>query len=180
MPATFLSRLFCSVLVFGFAVSCSKGHERMSLDDLVEAASQGDEDAMAELEKRTINQLNKFGEVIEGADITVPLNKDPNFTDAVTSIAEAAEALQQQFLEGKGKLHGVDGFTKDAEEGLRLLQEAAAAGHGEAAFGLGLAYRYGLEVEADLEAALDWYRKALAAGFTDAAEELAQVEKLLK
>ena len=145
----------------------------MSLDDLVEAAAQGDESAMAELEKRTMNQLNKFGEVIEGADLTVPMIPDKR-------IAETAAMLQQQFLEGKGKLHGVDGYAKDAEEGLRLLTEAANAGSGEAAFGLGVAYRYGMEVEADLETALEWYRKAVAAGFTDAAEELAQVEKLLK
>lgn len=173
MLASLLPRFLCFLLILGCAASCSKGLEKMPLDDLVEAAAQGDRAAMAELEKRTMDQLNNLDEVLEGADITDPVAPDPSALQAATA------AMHQRFLEGKGKLHGTDGFTKDAAEGLRLLTEAANAGSGEAAFGLGVAYRYGLEVEANLEAALEWYRKAVAAGFTDAAEELEQVERLL-
>ncbi|MGB0951958.1 MAG: tetratricopeptide repeat protein [Planctomycetota bacterium] len=97
--------------------------------------------------------------------------------------AEALEAavksdhLDATFLVGKSQLHGLKPFELNVEAGLALLEEASANGHGEAAFVLGVAHRYGQGVEVDEAAALTYYERAMQCGFIAAQDELNQLKK---
>jgi len=167
-----------------------------STEDLVKAAAQGDTAAMRELEKRTVAAVEKGGEQIlsmqqhsvdklkelaeEGTamagDAALELSRRAGQGTAEFKkwLERAAEggALEGKYLLGKYRLHGVAGYAKDAESGRTMLEEAAAGGHAEAAFTLGIAYKYGLEVPEDAAMATTYLQQALDNGFTAAADEL--------
>lgn len=75
---------------------------------------------------------------------------------------EAQYTLAHLYLKGKG------GIAFDVEEGIRLLELAAAAEHQEAAFDLALLYLNGTKVRKDNKAALKWLTRAAELGQTDA------------
>jgi len=60
----------------------------------------------------------------------------------------------------------------DRTEGLRLLHLAAAQGHPEALYTVGVLHQYGNGVAADVAEAIRWYRRAQKAGSTHAALKL--------
>ncbi len=75
---------------------------------------------------------------------------------------EAQYTLAHLYLKGKG------GVEFDVEEGIRLLELAAAAEHKEAALDLALLYLNGTKVRKDNKRALQWLTRAADLGQTDA------------
>lgn len=167
-----------------------------STEELVKAAAQGDTEAMKELERRTVEAVEKGTEQIvsmqqhsveklqelaqEGteiaADAALELSRraGQGTTEFKKWLEQAAEggALEGKYLLGKYRLHGIAGYAKSAEAGRTMLEEAATAGHAEAAFTLGIAYKYGLEVPEDAAKATSYLQQALDNGFSAAADEL--------
>lgn len=84
-------------------------------------------------------------------------------------------SLGATFLVGKSQLHGHKPFSQDVEAGIAHLEKAAGEGHGEAAFVLGVAHRYGQGVPSDEAAAIRWYERAMQCGFVAAQEEMSQL-----
>lgn len=210
------SRLCAGLLATALFVAC--GSKEESTEDLVEAAAQGDQAAMQELEKRVVETQRELEQQAEnGAPSGGIVPEDvaaaeqaamlPYDMDKLHALAEggsahasyllgklltsqgdpaAAETLQAAvkldhldatFLVGKSKLHGLKPFELNVEAGLALLEEASANGHGEAAFVLGVAHRYGQGVEVDEAAALAYYERAMQCGFIAAQDELNQLKK---
>jgi uncharacterized protein len=66
---------------------------------------------------------------------------------------------------------GVDAWTRgDYEAAVKQWRDPALKGDADAQFNLGQAYKMGRGVKADLNVALDWYRKAAAQGHLQAAD----------
>lgn len=188
-------RPYVAPLLFALTIALPACSDQ-STEDLVKAAAQGDSAAMKELERRTIEAVEKGSEQVlsmqqhsvdklkeiaqEGTamagDAALELSRRAGQGTAEFKkwLEQAAEggALEGKFLLGKYRMHGVAGYAKDADAGRTLLEEAAAAGHGEAAFTLGIAYKYGLEVPEDAAKANAYLQQALDNGFTAAADEL--------
>lgn len=81
--------------------------------------------------------------------------------DALNNDPEAQYTLAHLYLKGKG------GIEFDVEEGIKLLEQAAAAEHGEAAFDLALLYLNGTKVRKDNKKALKWLTRAADLGQVD-------------
>lgn len=101
---------------------------------------------------------------------------EPGAVEALEA-AVKRDHLDATFLVGKSQLHGLKPFEMNIEAGLALLEEASSNGHGEAAFVLGVAHRYGQGVEVDADAALTYYERAMECGFVAAQDELNQLKK---
>lgn len=86
---------------------------------------------------------------------------------AVSQIAHADDLQDAQKAFG----------NKSYSEALRLYSKAAASGNAEAQFRLGEMYWYGEGVAADEAAASEWFRKASAAGNTNASAALATIHQ---
>ena len=85
------------------------------------------------------------------------------FDDAIRkNDPEAQYTLAHLYLKGKG------GIEFDVEEGIRLLESAAAEEHKEAAFDLALLYLNGTKVRKNDKTALLWLTRAADLGQTDA------------
>ena len=125
--------------------------------DLVDVAGSGNAQACFLLGQRLMSENDTSGKGWMEKAV------DASYTEAV-------------YFVGKCKFHGSGGFDIDAPAGLTLLEKAAADGHAQAAFDIGVAYRYGIDVEKNSALALEWYEKAQDAGFTAAADEIRQLQ----
>lgn len=76
------------------------------------------------------------------------------------------------FIAGKHSYNGLTGFETNLEDGRAWLEQAANAGNGEAAYALATYSRYGIGTETDEALAIEWLKKADAAGFAAAARDL--------
>ena len=174
------------------AVAC--GHS--STEDLLRAAANGDAAAMEELQDRVVTTMQEQGAVLQDlaqkqvaeleelaaggteAAAEAALELSHRFQQGSTEfrkwLGQAADggAREAQFLLGKYRLHGLAGFAKDADSGRALLQTAADEGHAEAAFTLGIAYKYGLDVPEDHAKAKALLQQARDNGFVAADDEL--------
>ncbi len=66
---------------------------------------------------------------------------------------------------------GVDAWSRgDFEAAVKQWREAALKGDADAQFNMGQAYKMGRGVKADLDVALDWYKRAAAQGHLQAAD----------
>ena len=74
---------------------------------------------------------------------------------------------------GKLTLLGLGGLAANQDAGLKLIQQAADTGDGEAQTELGLVLNLGLGVPADPVAALTWFRKASDQGYAPGMVHLA-------
>lgn len=95
--------------------------------------------------------------------------------------AEAARWYRQAALQGnvEAQYHlarlvarGAKGLKQDLPTAFKLLQDAAAKGHGPAMNALGQAYQQGKGTPADPAKAADWYRKAADLKLPDAQNNL--------
>mgnify|MGYP003631676368 CR=1 FL=1 len=91
--------------------------------------------------------------------------------DWIVRAANEGEA-DARFVAGKHTYNGLPGFNKDVEQGRIWLESAANAGHGESAYALATYARYGIGTDVDRGAAIEWMRKADAAGFEAAKADL--------
>ncbi len=82
-------------------------------------------------------------------------------SDAKNNDPEAQYTLAHLYLKGKG------GIEFDVEEGIKLLEGAAASEHQEAAFDLALLYLNGIKVRKDNTKALKWLTRAADLGQVD-------------
>ncbi|MFK5955757.1 MAG: hypothetical protein QM477_04840 [Planctomycetota bacterium] len=185
--------------------ACGEKEEMPTTQELVHAASLGDEDAMADLENLVREKAGKAKETVNESDAAMTALYSPNSQDLVdvaeSGNAQASFLLGQRLMSekddsgkewmqkavdanyteavyfvGKCKFHGSRGFAIDVPAGLALLAKAAADGHAQAPFDIGVAYRYGIDVEQNSALALEWYEKAQAAGFSAAADEIRQLK----
>lgn len=79
---------------------------------------------------------------------------------------------------GKMTLLGLGGLAANKDAGLKLIQQAADTGDGEAQTELGLVLNLGLGVPADPAAALTWFRKASDQGYAPGMVHLANAYAL--
>ena len=147
-----------------------------------------------ELEERILDG----SEEIEETEIELETETEPVPADA-ESMLEAEELLSEPELdvpgpfEGKEKtsakvewsrqyklarsyLYGSKKVPQDFQEAMRLFCQEAEQGNALAMYDLGRMWADGLGVEADLDAAREWYRKALNA-FLSAEKELPERKK---
>lgn len=82
-----------------------------------------------------------------------------------------------KFFLGYVLLWGYYDVKQDTVEGLRLLRQLAEEGDATAMMNLGDAYNRGCGVQADDAIALDWFRKAVAAGDSRGKELVERYEK---
>lgn len=94
--------------------------------------------------------------------------------DDVTALAKAAQAPGRAEFDAGYQAYK----AKDYPKALEQWKAAAAKGHADAMYNLGYLYDGGSTFPEDLELALDWYKKSLAAGSAPAKEAIARVEKL--
>jgi TPR repeat protein len=181
------------------------GEEPQTTSDLVDAASHGDSNTMTTLENQVTQKLEEqqqqgegllasaqlalySGNLQELQDLAAQDNPHACFflgQELAKSQPEEGETWLRKAIDlghaeapyflGKAKFHGVGGFVKEPSVGRALLEQSAASGNAQAAFDLGVAYRYGLDIEANRELALQWYEQALAGGYQAAEEELRQL-----
>ena len=79
-----------------------------------------------------------------------------------------ASAVQPAFADVKA---GVDAWSRgDYDGAVKQWREPALRGDADAQFNMGQAYKMGRGVKADLNVALDWYRKAASQGHLQAAD----------
>jgi len=198
------AHIFTLCLVIIALTSCDK-NDAPTTEELVHAASLGAEDAMKDLENQVREKAKEVKEAVDESDAAMAALYSSNSQDLV-DVAESGNAqacflLGQRLMSesdtsgkewmekavdanyteavyfvGKCKFHGSGGFAIDAPVGLTLLEKAAADGHSQAAFDLGVAYRYGIDIDQNTELAMQWYEKALAAGFAAAADEIRQLK----
>ena len=96
-------------------------------------------------------------------------------TEEAASAAEQNDTVKNLLSKAKALLE-----EKKYEEAVPFLRKAADQGNAKAMYGLGLLYDLGIGVDKDLEAAAQWYQKALDAGFVPRdAEETAHINELL-
>jgi uncharacterized protein len=70
--------------------------------------------------------------------------------------------------------HGMDGFSPDKQEAMKLYRQAALGGHPNAANNLGVGYTKGDGVAKDLTQAAKWFQLAANAGHPPALNNYAQ------
>ena len=87
-------------------------------------------------------------------------------TEEAASAAEQNDTVKNLLSKAKALLE-----EKKYEEAVPFLRKAADQGNAKAMYGLGLLYDLGTGVDKDLEAAAQWYQKALDAGFEPRDEE---------
>ena len=90
-------------------------------------------------------------------------------TEEAASAAEQNDTVKNLLSKAKALLE-----EKKYEEAVPFLRKAADQGNAKAMYGLGLLYDLGTGVDKDLEAAAQWYQKALDAGFEPRDEEEAE------
>ena len=89
--------------------------------------------------------------------------------------AEQGYAGAQSSL-GMKYSHG-EGVEEDKAEAVKWFRKAAEQGHAKAQFGLGIAYYYGSGVKQDYKTAYMWYCLARLSGYSDANDNLRELEK---
>jgi hypothetical protein len=82
--------------------------------------------------------------------------------------SEAAGSCFGQYVVGRCYDEGIGGVALDDAEAVRLYRLAAAQGHLDAQFRLGIMFEYGLGVAQDKAEAIRWYHLAAEQGHVDA------------
>ncbi len=109
-------------------------------------------------------------------------SKGQGAQEMVASFRQAADAGYPAAMALLGALYvgeNRDEFKDKKAEGLAWLHKAADRGIGLAMGVLGEAYERGLGVAVDKAEALAWYRKAVAAGYQDAARDAERLAKTM-
>ena len=90
----------------------------------------------------------------------------------ISKIALAAFALLLSTAPAAADVKaGVDAWSRgEYEAAIKQWREPALKGDADAQFNMGQAYKMGRGVKADLNIALDWYKKAAAQGHLQAAD----------
>jgi Sel1 repeat len=83
-----------------------------------------------------------------------------------------------QFQLGVYLSEGIQGFEKNQIEAATWLQRAAEQGHAMSMLWVGDIFQYGSGIARDKDKALEWYRKAQAAGVKDAQERIVKLQVL--
>lgn len=103
---------------------------------------------------------------------------DPdNFGSIIRDEPAAEEHAPPRGLFTLGRIHleGLYGVKKDADTGVRLINQAAAMNLPEAEFALGVMFLEGKGVAKDLDKAIEWFEKAYKNGVDDSLFRLAEV-----
>jgi len=98
---------------------------------------------------------------------------------AIAQGLKAAEAGDGEAAAWVGQCLVERRAANEQQRGVALLRQASAAGNGNASYFLGLAYRKGAGVPADLARALDAFEKSQAQGTGLAAQQVYEVRQLL-
>lgn len=136
--------------------------QRQMLEQLIEAAEQGDASAQSRL-----GLLYRQGNIVE-----------QSYLQAEKWFRRAAEQndVYGQFRLGLLYRQG-KGVIRSNTEALKWFQKAAEQGHVDAQFRLGLMYRKGKGTMQSPEKAAYWFRKAAEQGNANALRELRQLEE---
>jgi TPR repeat protein len=101
--------------------------------------------------------------------------------DRLERLAAKQKLDMALFCQGVKHAHGfvAQGLfvAKDYKKALQLWQQAAAQGFPAAMYWIADCYEHGHGVAADVAEAISWYRRALAAGYINAAIDLRMLEK---
>jgi TPR repeat protein len=91
---------------------------------------------------------------------------------AAQNLDEAQWSLGRMYCEIP---HKIQSFTQDYAEALRFYQLAAAQGHPFALFSIAECHERGWAVRQNMDEAIRWYRRALAAGASESAAALVRL-----
>lgn len=94
-----------------------------------------------------------------GQGVAADIERARGYYTAALETSEAGAAAY-----GLGRYYRTSGSQHDGPQALAYLESAAAAGSGDALTALGDIYRTGEGVKADIQAAADYYERAVAAG----------------
>ncbi|MCC5637210.1 DUF2610 domain-containing protein [Nostoc sp. CHAB 5844] len=136
------------------------------------AAENGNASAML-----NIGETYLYGrEGVAGQDLA---QAEKYFNQALSVGALEAETSLGRLYTEKAKKAQKAGDTKTfaqaSEKRLAYFQKAAQKGSSDAMYWLALMYRYGDYVKLDLPKAIEWYKKSISAGDSNAAVNLAQL-----
>jgi len=136
------------------------------------AAENGNAAAMLE-----IGNTYLYGrEGVPGQDL---VQAEKYFNQALSVGALEAETFLGHLYTEKAKKAQTAGNTKTfaqaSEKKLAYYQKAAQKGSSDAMYWLARMYRYGEYVKLDLPKAIEWYKKSISAGDSNAAVDLAQL-----
>ncbi len=125
--------------------------EELSLEKKVKLAKAGDIEAVLAL----------------GTAFEVGQGIAPNLFQAAKWYREAASKgnIEAQFRLGRILRAGAPKLPADVQSALKLFEDAAQKGHGEAAHTLALSYQNGQDVQKDIEKAKAFFEKGALANF---------------
>lgn len=164
-------------------LSETSGQEKIQtearLDELEERILDGSEEieeTEIELETETEPVPADAESILEAEEFLSELEPDvPDLSERDEKNSAKAEWSRQYKL-ARSYLYGSKKVPQDFQEAMRLFCQEAEQGNALAMYDLGRMWADGLGVEADPEAAREWYRKALNA-FLSAEKELPERKK---
>lgn len=155
----------------------------LSTELLLEAANRGNVDAMVNYGNELIqiavalknNQqspaLDAYRET-GNTDIKSLLNSAKKWYQKASDAGHADAMASLGFFSGEGQSYLVDSYSIIHGVEPDWYQRAAELGSAEAMYNLGYLYKNGTYIEQDYDAAMEWFIKAYANGYEDAANQI--------